>query len=105
MIEVESIGGQVVFDGQAVIIRRTSRMAKSALGNADTIIPIGHIGAVEWTEPRWYKAGHIRFAIAGSQSAASPTPVNRDRNAVIFGKKELPAFEKLRMAVQDALSR
>lgn len=104
MIEVESIGGHVHFDGQTITIRRTSRMAKSALGTADTIIPIGHVGAVEWAEPRWYKAGHIRFAIAGTQSAAKPTEPNRDRNAVLFGKKEKPAFEKLRLAVQDAIS-
>ena len=105
MIEVEAIGGHIHFDGRIITIRRTSRIARSVFGDTQTIIPVGHIGAVEWSEPHWYRAGHIRFAVAGTQTSATPTPVNRDLNACLFGKKERDAFEKLRLAVQDAISR
>lgn len=104
MIHVESVGGSVDFDGTTVTIRRTSRIAKSVFGNTETVIPIGRIGAVEWKPARWSGAGHIRFAVPGSQAAAEATPVNRDVNAVLFGRREQPAFEKLRDLVRDALS-
>lgn len=104
MLEAKSVGGTVLFDGRNVTIRHESSIARSVFGNAEHVLPIGHIGSVEWKSARWFRPGHIRFAVAGSQAGAWPTPVNRDENAVLFSSKEQAAFEELRAAVQDALS-
>lgn len=104
MITVESIGGKVTFDGQTITIERTGRLARSVFANTTTTIPIGQVNAVEWKPPTWSSAGHIRFAVAGSQAAAAPTPVNRDENAALFGKRDRAAFEKLRDTIQAAIS-
>jgi hypothetical protein len=104
VIQVESVGGRVTFDGQTITIERVSRMARSVVGDRTTTIPIAHVSAVEWKPPKWSGAGHIRFAVAGSQAAAAPTPPNRDPNAVLFSKRDRAAFEKLRDTIQAAIS-
>lgn len=105
MIEVSSLGGDVRFDGETITIRRSSRMVRSTLGDAEMTIPLRRVTGVEWKSASLWHSGHIRFAVPGSQASALPTPVNRDRNAVLFSRKEQAAFEKLRQAVQEAISR
>lgn len=105
MIEIETQIADVVFDGRTVTIKRKGAISRTVFGpGAQTDLPISQISSIEWRNPSWSRAGHIRFTTAGSQAGATATPPNRDVNAVLFSKKEMPAFEKLRMAVQDAIS-
>lgn len=105
LIEVESGGAQIVFDGEMVTIRRVGAMARSVFGpGAQAVIPARRITSVEWRDPSWSRPGHIRFSVPGTQAAAAPTALNRDPHAVFFSKKQKPAFEKLRDLVQDAIS-
>ena len=104
MIEAKSAGGTVLFDGENVTICRESRIAVSVFGRSEHTIAIRQIGSIAWKPATRWSAGHIRFAVPGSQAAAQRVPVNRDENAILFGRNEQAAFEQLRAAVQDALS-
>lgn len=103
-MDAEATGTRLTFDGHAVKIERMSGISKSVFGETSVTIPIGQIGSVEWKAPSWRGAGHIRFAVPGSQAAAFKTAPNRDLNAVLFGKKQRKAFEAIRDAVRDAIS-
>lgn len=106
MIEVESVGGTVQFDGKIVTIRRAgSRLARSVFGSVEHTIPVTQIASVQWQAASWRAAGHIRFVVPGSQASTERTAPGRDENAILFGRGDQPAFEKLRDLVQDALSR
>jgi hypothetical protein len=102
-VEAEAIGTRLSYEGGVITIERLSGISKSVFGAGATSIPVGQVNSVEWREPNWRGAGYIRFAVAGSQSAATPTPVNRDRNAVLFSKKQRKEFLALRDAIQTAL--
>ncbi|MFE4857382.1 DUF4429 domain-containing protein [Streptomyces sp. NPDC056670] len=105
MIEVESVSGTVTFDGNAVTIHRgSSRIARSVFGNVTHTLLLSQITAVQWRPASRFKAGHLLFVVPGSRAGALPTPVNRNENAVLFGRREEPAFEKLRDLVKDALT-
>lgn len=103
MITAESIGGRIEFDGQTISITRIHHLVKSVLGD-QTLIPVGQCGSIEWAEPHWYKPGHIRFAVGGSQAGAMPTDAARDRNAVQFGKKQRKDFLAVRDMVQASIA-
>jgi hypothetical protein len=51
------------------------------------------------------RAGHIRFAVPGSQAAAARTAANRDEHAVLFSKSQAKEFEVLAAAVRAVISR
>jgi hypothetical protein len=103
-MEATSVGGTVHFDGKSVTIRREGRLAVSVFGRGEHTIPVGRISSVDWKPATLFSSGHLRFAVPGSQASAEATPVNRDENAVLFSRKDQPAFEKLRDLVRDALS-
>lgn len=103
---IEAVAGTttVRFDGAMVVISRRPRPGMSLLDAGDTSIPLTAVQSIEWKPAGRFSLGHIRFAVAGSQAAALPTPVNRDANAVAFTRKHADAFEKLRDTIQAALS-
>lgn len=101
-MDAEAGGSRLAFDGQAVTIERTGRMARSVFGETSVTIPVERISSVEWKEPGRFSSGHIRFAVAGSQAGATPTPVNRDPNALLFTRREAKAFAVIRDAVRAA---
>lgn len=103
-MDVQALGTHVAFDGQTVTIQRVSGIAKAVFGESSVTIPVRQITAIDWRAPKWHRAGHIRFAVPGTQASAFKTPVNRDPNAVLFGKKQRKDFEALRAAIEAAVS-
>jgi hypothetical protein len=103
MIEVGAHTTSVRFDGQTITISRRPKPGMSLIGAGDTVIPLASVQSIEWKPAGRLSLGHIRFAVPGSQGAAASTPVNRDAHAVVFGRKHMPLFEKLRDTVQEAL--
>lgn len=103
-MEARSVSGTVSFNGQTVTIRREGRLAVSVFGHGEHTVPIVRITSVDWKPATLFSSGHIRFTVPGSQASAEPTAVNRDENAMLFSRKDQPAFEKLYALVRDALS-
>jgi hypothetical protein len=104
MIEAAEGTTTITFNGKIVTISRKPRAGMSLVGAGDHTIPLASINSIEWKPAGRFSLGHIRFAVAGSQAGAQHTALNRDPNAVHFSRKSQPAFDKLRAAIQVALS-
>lgn len=107
-IEARSAYGTVIFDGSFVTIRRTTFLARATVGKGDKQIPLGAITAVQW-KPAGIMKGFIQFTIPGGnevRSRAGSNTVNaaKDENSVMFSRTQMPAFEALRTAVQEAMA-
>lgn len=105
MVQATAGTTSIDFDGSTVTISRNPKPGMSLIGAGDTAIPLAAINSVEWKPAGLLGLGHIRFSVAGSQSAALPIAVNRDPNAVAFARKQSAEFEKIRDTVRAALSR
>ena len=98
MIEVKGSNGQVVcFDGQFVTITRKGFIAR------EKRLPISQIAAVQWKPAGWAWNGFIQFTVPGGNKQT--TRAAKDENSVMFTKKQMPEFERLRAAIDEAIVR
>ncbi len=109
MIEVKGQGGQVQFDDHFVTITRKGFLARATLGKGEKRIPIAQITAVQWKPAGPVMNGFIQFTLPGgverrSSFGSQTKSAANDENSVIFTKRQQPAFEKLRAAVEDAIT-
>jgi hypothetical protein len=107
MIEAAGTGGQLAFDGQYVTITRNGFLARATHGRGDKKIPITAISAVQW-KPAGITNGFLQLSIGGAdrQAAKGGRTMNaaKDENSVVFTKKQQPAFEQLRTALEQAIA-
>ncbi|MDQ0809867.1 hypothetical protein QFZ63_001581 [Streptomyces sp. B3I7] len=107
MIEAAGTGGQLAFDGQYVTITRNGFLARATHGRGDKKIPVGAISAVQW-KPAGLTNGFLQLSIGGAdrQAAKGGRTMNaaKDENSVVFTKKQQPAFEALRAALEQAIA-
>jgi Domain of unknown function (DUF4429) len=64
---------------------------------------------VQWKPAGALVNGYIQFTIPGgnerrSRAGSATVDAGRDENSVVFSKKQMPAFERLRGAVQEAVT-
>jgi hypothetical protein len=106
-VEARGHNGQVSFDGRFVTIARQGVMARMSVGKGEQRIPVKAITAVRWTPPGAFNSGSIHFTIAGVESRSRPMRAFgdsvHDENTVIFLRKQMPAFEVLRSAIEEAM--
>lgn len=107
MIEAAGQGGQMQFDGQYVTITRNGFLARATHGRGDKKIPLTAISAVQW-KPAGMTNGFIQLSIGGAdrQAAKGGRTMNaaKDENSVVFTRKQQPAFEALRAALEQAIA-
>lgn len=107
MIEAAGQGGQMLFDGQYVTITRNGFLARATHGRGDKKIPLTAISAVQW-KPAGMTNGFIQLSIGGAdrQAAKGGRTMNaaKDENSVVFTRKQQPAFEALRAALEQAIA-
>jgi hypothetical protein len=99
--------GTVEFDGRAVTIHRTGFRARSSIGKGTKVIPVESVAAVQWKPAGGLVNGFIEFTVPGgregrSQMGRQTLDAATNENAVIFTKKQMPEFEVVRQAVQQA---
>lgn len=107
-IEVKGHTGQVTFDGIFVTILRKGFRARSVVGKGEKKIPLASITATQWKPAGAVVNGFIQFTIAGgverrSSFGKQTTDAGSDENSVVFTRKQMPAFEKLREAIDGAI--
>ena len=61
------------------------------------------IAAVQWKPAGWAWNGFIQFTVPGGNKQA--TRAAKDENSVMFTKKQMPEFERLRAAIDEAIVR
>lgn len=100
--------GTVEFDGQFVTIKRTG-MARFTIGKGDKRFHVRNVSAVQLKPAGPMVNGFIQFTIPGgneqrSRFGSQTHNAARDENSVIFTRKQQPAFEQLRSAVEAAIA-
>lgn len=100
--------GELRFDGNFVTIERTSIRARVTYGKGNKRIPVSTIQAVQWKPAGAVIPGAITFTLAGgiekqSKFGSQFWDATKDENAVIFYKKQAPAFAAMREAIDAAI--
>lgn len=109
-IRAEGHNGQVEFDGYALTIFRRGFGARVSVGKGEKRIPLTSIVGVQWKPAGVLVNGFVQFETAGqggtrSRAGRQGLDAVRDENSVIFTKRQMPHFEQLRRAVEQALQR
>lgn len=101
--------GSVSFDGSMVTISRKGLAGRVAVGKGDKRIPVRSITAVQWKPAGRLVNGFIQFTLPGGNEVRSglgsqtSTAVG-DENSVVFTRRQMPAFEEIREAVEQAMA-
>ncbi|NUV60626.1 DUF4429 domain-containing protein [Streptomyces sp. CAI-85] len=109
MIEVKGHTGQVAFDGEYVTIMRKGLNARLSVGKGEKRMHISQISGVQWKPAGLLVNGFIQFTVPGGNERRSAfgsqtKDAAHDENSVVFHKKQMPQFEKLRTAVEAAIA-
>ncbi|WP_406508576.1 DUF4429 domain-containing protein [Streptomyces sp. NBC_00212] len=109
MIEVSGYGGQIQFDGQYLTITRKGFLARATIGKGEKRLHISQVTAIQWKPAGPFVNGFIQFTLPGGKERRSAfggqtTSAAHDENSVVFTKKQQPEFEKLRAALDQAIS-
>lgn len=97
MIDAKGRTGTVSFDGEYVTLKRM--MSKQSRRLA-----VGSITAVQFRPAGALINGFIHFVVPGAAPLGKGEDESHNENAVIFGKKHLADFERLRAEVEAAIS-
>lgn len=108
---VKAVGqtGSVEFDGQSVIITREGLRAKAMFGSGEKRIPVRSITAVQFKPAGALTQGFIQFTISGGSEGMKlrggrTQEAFTDENSVVFVRKAMPDFERLRDEVNAAIA-
>ncbi|MER5470855.1 DUF4429 domain-containing protein [Streptomyces sp. NPDC002685] len=109
MIEVKGHTGQIQFDGDYVTITRKGFNARLSVGKGEKRIHISQIAGVQWKPAGLLVNGFLQLTIPGGNERRSAfgsqtKSAVHDENSVIFTKKQMPEFEKLRAAIDAAIA-
>lgn len=109
MIEVKGHTGQIVFDGDYVTITRKGFNARITVGKGEKRVHVSQISGVQWKPAGLMVNGFIQFTVPGGNERRSAfgsqtTNAVNDENSVVFTKKQMPEFEKLRAAIEAAIA-
>lgn len=109
VVTAQGRNGAVMFDGKLVRITRSNLRARLSVGKGEKSIPTRSITAVQWKAPGAMVAGFIEFSLGGGNEVKSAfghqtTDAAGNENAVVFSKKQAPAFAALRAAVEAAIA-
>lgn len=108
-VTAKSSSGEVTFDGDFVTIRRVGFTARLTIGKGTKSLHISHITGVQWKPAGPIIAGFLEFTLPGgterqSKFGSQTTDAATSENAVVFNRKQQPAFERLRSAVENAIN-
>lgn len=108
MIEASGQGGQMAYDGTFVTITRNGFLGRASHGRGDKRLPIASITSVQWKPAGAMVNGFIQLSLSGSDRQAMKgsrtLDAAKDENSVVFTKKQQPAFEALRAAIEQAIA-
>jgi hypothetical protein len=101
--------GTVTFDGDFVTIERTGFLARTSVGKGTKRIPLPSVTAVQWKPAGGMVNGFIAFTVGGgnetrSRFGSQTVDAGRDENSVLITRKQMPDFEQLRTAVEQAIA-
>ena len=107
MITAKGRNGTVEFDGRTITITRMGLLARSAVGKGSKQIPLPSMTAVQFKPATALVYGYIEFTLPGgseirSRAGHATKDQAHNENAVVFTKKQMPEFEGLKLAIDEA---
>lgn len=105
-MHAEGSNGSVTINGDHLVIRRKGVANILTQGfQGEKSIPLKNVTAVQFRSASAMMAGYIQFTIMGGREfRGGMGEAARDENAVLFERKQEPAFQQLRQLVQNATS-
>lgn len=108
VVAATGANGQVVFDGQFVIITRSGFIARATVGKGEKRIAVRSITAVQWKAPTIAVNGYISFNFGGTSDVrarfgSQTFDVASDENSVIVRKSQAADFLQLKAAVESRI--
>lgn len=108
-MEVKGHSATVAYDGNFVVIKRKGFLARATVGKGEKKIPLKAISAIQWKPAGAIMNGYIEFSLGGGNESQSKfgratKDATKNENAVIFTKKQMPEFQKLRNAVEAGIT-
>lgn len=105
MLEVKGQNGQVTVDDTWLTITRKGTMALLTQGiKGDKRIPIANLISVQFKPANAMVNGYIQFSTASGENSGGMFSAGTDENSVVFMKKHLADFEKLRDHVEQIIA-
>lgn len=99
MLTAKNMNATVTFDGRAVTIKRSV-----LAGNAEKVIPVGSITAVQWKRPGLTN-GYIEFTVAGGRESHKRGADHGNENQVLLRMGgPTKDFEAIRDAVREVIA-
>lgn len=109
MSQAEARSATVAFDGYYVSIIRTRH---GLVDKGEKKIPIGQISSIRFKPATALNNGYIEFVFAGSNElkgrqrsgSLMMLDVQKNENAVVFTKKQMPAFQQVKAEIEAAIA-
>lgn len=104
-MEAKGVNGQLELAGNKIIIKRKGMLAKMTQGlKGDKEILVKQISSIQFKKAGSLTNGYIQFAFSGGkEDQGGLFDATKDENTVMFNKKQMPDFEKLKQAVEQKI--
>jgi hypothetical protein len=109
-VTAKGLNGTIEFDGHTVTIRRDGMLARGTHGTGTRTIPLAHVASVQWRSAG-LTAGQLSLVMSGRGDAPMIRAGGRgakaattDPNTITFHRHRQRDFERVRDAIQAALS-
>ena len=105
-LHAHGVNGEIHYgDGIILITRKGGFASVAMMGRGEKAIGVDKVTSVQFKEAGPVLSGYIQFAFSGSDEVKGGTfKAASDENSVIFTKAQMPAFERIRDAVQSEIA-
>lgn len=105
-MEAKGVNGQLEFTGTKVIIKRKGMLAKMTQGlKGDKEIQVKQISSIQFKPAGAFTNGFIQFSFSGGkENKGGLFDATQDENSVMFNKKQLKDFEKIKNAIEEKIN-
>jgi len=107
VISAKGTNGTIHFDEhtQTILIERSGFNARVFVGGGEKQIPLASLTAVQWKKAG-LTAGFIQFTLPGGvERRGGSKDALHDENSVTFHVRQMPDFERVRDALNEAIAR
>lgn len=104
-MEAIGVNGQLELSGNKIIIKRKGLLAKMTQGlKGDKEILIKQISSIQFKKAGALTNGYIQFSFSGGkEDQGGLFDATKDENTIMFSKKQQPAFEKIKLTIEEKI--
>ncbi|WP_346206779.1 DUF4429 domain-containing protein [Caldifermentibacillus hisashii] len=105
-MEAKGVNGQLEFTGTKIVIKRKGMLAKMTQGlKGEKEILVNQITSIQFKKAGSLTNGYIQFSFSGGkENKGGLFDATQDENTIMFNKKQMPDFEKIKAAVEEKIN-